>query len=146
MKKLTVSDVASYILHKTSPLSAMKLQKLVYYSQAWSLVWDDKPLFDECIEAWANGPVAPSLYQLHRGKFSVSSGDITPMITTTPDSEQADTIDTVLGAYGDKSAQWLSEQTHAEQPWIQARKGLGELERGNNIITLESMSEYYSAL
>lgn len=25
----------------------MKLQKLCYYAQAWSLVWDDAPLFAE---------------------------------------------------------------------------------------------------
>ena len=42
----TVFDVARYILEKYGPLSAMKLQKMVYYSQAWSLVWDDAPLFD----------------------------------------------------------------------------------------------------
>jgi len=38
-------DVAAYVLSKKSPMTAMKLQKLLYYSQAWSLVWNDKPLF-----------------------------------------------------------------------------------------------------
>ncbi|MDY6802276.1 MAG: DUF4065 domain-containing protein, partial [Cyanobacteriota bacterium] len=54
-----VMDVAAYILKKLGPLSAMKLHKLLYYSQAWSLVWDEQPLFSERIEAWANGPVIP---------------------------------------------------------------------------------------
>ena len=54
--KVNVLDIAAYILCKQGAMTAMKLQKLVYYSQAWSLVWDDKPLFRERIEAWANGP------------------------------------------------------------------------------------------
>ncbi len=68
---LSVHDVAAYILKKQGEMSAMKLQKLVYYSQAWSLVWDEKPLFRAQVEAWANGPVARSLYDKHRGQFAV---------------------------------------------------------------------------
>ena len=55
----TAHDVAAYILQKKGEMTAMKLQKLVYYSQAWSVVWDERPLFHEKIEAWANGPVVP---------------------------------------------------------------------------------------
>ena len=64
-------DVAAYILKKLGRTTAMKLQKLVYYSQAWSLVWDEKPLFHNRIEAWINGPVIPNLYSVHRGMFDV---------------------------------------------------------------------------
>ena len=46
-----VFDVAACILKQKGPMTAMKLQKLLYYSQAWSLVWDEKPLFPERIEA-----------------------------------------------------------------------------------------------
>ena len=55
--KVSVLDVAAYILKKLGSMTTMKLQKLVYYSQAWSLVWDEQSLFIESIEAWANGPV-----------------------------------------------------------------------------------------
>ena len=65
-------DVAAYILREQGKMPAMKLQKLVYYSQAWSLVWDDKSLFRDRIEAWANGPVIRNLYKAHRGQFLVS--------------------------------------------------------------------------
>ena len=70
---ITVHDVAAYILNKTGEITAMKLQKLVYYSQVWSLVWDEQPLFEARIEAWANGPVIPELYNEHRGQFLVNS-------------------------------------------------------------------------
>jgi len=56
---MTVIDVSRYILERMGEMTAMKLQKLCYYAQAWSLVWDERPLFDERIEAWANGPVCP---------------------------------------------------------------------------------------
>ncbi|WP_207958398.1 Panacea domain-containing protein [Caballeronia sp. SBC1] len=125
----------------------MKLQKLAYYSQAWSLVWDDVPLFDERIEAWANGPVVRDLYMAHKGQFTVhhkllgekgSSANLT--------NTQRETIDAVLDAYGKRSAQWLSDQTHAEAPWLNARENLPDNERGNAEITLASMAEYYSSL
>ncbi|HSX11345.1 MAG TPA: type II toxin-antitoxin system antitoxin SocA domain-containing protein, partial [Chlamydiales bacterium] len=65
---VSVLDVAAYILEKqpkNEPITAWKLQKLVYYCQAWSLVWDEKPLFKEKILAWANGPVVKELYLRH---------------------------------------------------------------------------------
>lgn len=140
---VSVHDVAVYILQKINPISAMKLQKLVYYCQAWSLVWDEAPIFSEKIEAWANGPVVPELYDSHRGQFLVTtlSGDSNQL-----SSASRDTIDAVLNFYGDKTAQWLSDLTHQEAPWREARRGLPEGERSTREITLESMAEYYSSL
>ena len=43
----SVSDVAAYILQQQGAMTTWKLQKLIYYSQAWSLVWDDDALFPE---------------------------------------------------------------------------------------------------
>jgi uncharacterized phage-associated protein len=139
----TVQDVAAYILDKKGELPGMKLQKLVYYAQAWSLVWDDAPLFPESVEAWANGPVIPDLYQHHKGQFIVSAiagnpENLTPI--------QKETIDKVLEFYGDQTSQWLSDLTHQEEPWIDARKGLAATQRGNRKITLAAMAEYYSSL
>ena len=57
----SVSDVASYILNKLAPaetdriVTSWKLQKLVYYCQAWSLVWDERELF---LSAWKLGLMA----------------------------------------------------------------------------------------
>ncbi len=142
-----VFDVAVYILEKTGPISAMKLQKLVYYSQAWSLVWDDLTLFDEKIEAWTSGPVVRELYEIHRGKFGVSVDDFKGFLSGKQlTASQKETIDSVIKSYANKSAQWLSDQTHSEEPWKIARDGLSDTERGNQVITLDSMAEYYSAL
>lgn len=141
---ISVHDVAAYILKKRGTMTTMKLQKLVYYSQAWSLVWDEEPLFNEAIEAWANGPVVRELYDLHRGAFKISSwqyGDISKLT-----QDQRDTIDNVLEFYGNKSSQWLSDLTHKEAPWREARKGLSDYQRGFHIISHASMYEYYESL
>ena len=126
-------------------MTAMKLQKLVYYCQAWSLVWDDKRLFGNRIEAWAMGPVVPTLYQAHRGKFRVARRDIhgSPSKLAV---EQRETIEAVLDYYGGRSSQWLSDLTHAEKPWRQARTGLEPGERGHNEMTSAAMAEYYGSL
>lgn len=143
----SVHDVASYLLKKHGPkhgpMTVMKLQKLVYYCQAWSLVWDEKPLFAARIEAWANGPVVPSLYRIHRGQFEIGKwpGDPNNLTDT-----QRETVDAVFDFYGDKTAQWLSDLTHREKPWQNARVGLEDGERGDNEITLASLHEYYSSL
>ncbi len=142
--KIKVFDVAAYILEKMESMTTMKLQKLVYYCQAWSLVWDEKPLFEEVIEAWANGPVVKELFDYHRGMYEIASIPIgNPRLLN---QEQQDTVDAVLEYYGDKSAQWLIDLTHMEDPWRQARKGLTSLERGNRIIPLDAMAHYYSSL
>ena len=146
MSKSTVFDAAKYILEKNGEMSAMKLQKLAYYAQAWSLVWDEAPLFDNKIEAWANGPVVRDLYDKHKGDYLVSSGAIDNGNPNALKPEQKETIDVVLNAYGDKSARWLSDQTHSEEPWKQARAGLSDTERSNKEIPLDSIAEYYTSI
>ena len=145
-KMANVFDVAKYILEKKGEMTAMKLQKLVYYSQAWHAVWEETPLFEDPIQAWVNGPVAPSLYDLHRGKFFVNVSDIPCDLTTFLTDFEKENIDRVLSFYGDKSSQWLSDLTHSEEPWIAAREGLAPNDRGNREISVSSMAEYYEAL
>lgn len=141
----TVFDVAAYILSKQSaPITTWKLQKLVYYSQAWASVWSDNPLFSERIEAWANGPVCPDLYEQHKGQFKISAlpvGD--PKILL---DDERDTIDKVVDFYGKFESQYLSELTHQERPWKDARIGLSPGERGNKVIPVDALSEYYGGL
>jgi len=142
----TADDVAAYILEQQGTMSAVKLHKLVYYAQAWHLVWEDEPLFADRIQAWANGPVVPKLYQHHRGQFKVtkwSPGDSSKLSWG-----QRDNIDSVLQFYGDKEPFWLTELTHRERPWREAREQarLGPGERGQVEITKASMAEYYASL
>lgn len=141
---VSVKDVAAEVMKLAAPMTAMKLQKLVYYCQAWSLVWDEQPLYTEEIQAWANGPIVPELYKLHRGQFNInewSHGDCHHL-----KSNQKVTIKSVVDFYGKKTGQWLSELTHKEAPWKNARRSLAPGERGNEVITHSAMAEYYGSL
>lgn len=141
-----VFDTAKYILEKLGrPLSTMKLQKLCYYAQAWALVWDDAPLFDEEFHAWANGPVCRELFFKTQGRYSVTADDETGGEGDLTD-EQKDTIDKVIEYYGQHDAQWLSQLTHLEAPWNEARRGVPPGVGCDNIITKESMASYYGSL
>ncbi len=146
IKVANVFDVAKYILNKCGETTTVKLHKLVYYSQAWSLVWDEKPIFKNKIQAWANGPVIPILFQAHKGKFLVTKRNFSYGKIRMLSKNQKETIDSVIDYYGDKTAQWLVDLTHLENPWRDARKGCKPGEKCTNEISLASMMEYYSGL
>ena len=142
----SVLDVADYILSKQGDLSTWKLQKLCYYAQAWTYTWTYKPLFSEEIQAWANGPVCPVLFNAHRGRYVVSRTNISGGNSERLTDDQKNCIDVVLDHYGNWQPYELREQTHAEKPWIKARKDIPDGERSNNPIPIEDMGKYYGSL
>lgn len=140
----SVHDIAAYMLRQHGPMSTWKLQKLVYYAQAWHLVWEENPLFHARIEAWANGPVIPELYRHHRGRFTVdtwSKGDPSAL-----DEQARETVDAVLRGYGRMSGRQLSHLAHSEAPWREARRGLEPTDRSTRPITPQAMQSFYTAL
>lgn len=143
-------DVAEYILQQIGPVSTLKLQKLVYYSQAWSLALDEEPIFKEPIEAWKNGPVVRKLLENTRNQYdvaSIHSGDPSQI-----DEELRDTITAVLVCYGQKSGETLQHLTHNEYPWIDTRneahiKRASSIdEKNKEVISQNRMRNYYSSL
>ena len=144
-----VFDVAKYILHSIGgDISTMKLQKLCYYAQAWHLVWhDNKPLFSEDFEAWVNGPVCKELFHCHQGKFIISENDLLgDELTGSLTDEEISTIDKIIDFYGSKTGAWLSELTHKEKPWLEARGNISTQSISHNIISKKSMYDYYRSL
>jgi uncharacterized phage-associated protein len=137
-------DVAAYILQRQGAMTAMKLQKLTYYSYAWHLVWEEERLFAAPIEAWANGPVVRQLYDNHRGSFGVSEwpwGNAAGLA-----EHERTSVDAVLGYYAKMTAHELSELTHREPPWQRARADLSEGSRSNRRISDADLFEYYDGL
>ena len=130
----TVFDVARYVTEQAGPMSTWKLQKLCYYAQAWSIAWTEAPLFEEDFEAWANGPVCPTLFYAHQGKFYVDAGDFPGGNISELSDDQIDTINRVLDHYGSWEPYALREQTHAEDPWRNARGSLPEGALSNALI------------
>lgn len=157
---LTPSDIAKYYLLKTVQdgelISPLKMQKLVYYAYAWYLVKTKKKLFQDQIEAWANGPVAPTLY-IELKKFGSSTSPISlenfTDINTESNAESfvgkipADTkaiLDEVYEKYQTMTAFELVILTHNEKPWTEARRGLAPGDKSSNPILDEHILEQYS--
>jgi uncharacterized phage-associated protein len=142
-----VQDVAAYILQKTGTISAMKLQKLCYFAYGYHLAWEERPLFPERFEAWANGPVCYDLYKLHRGSFGLKPGDI-PGDPGQLDTGERESVDLVLDAYGRFTAHQLSTMTHSNGPWVAARSraGAGPLDRSTEQLNDEEIFEFFDAL
>lgn len=144
----SVSDVAAYILKTHGPMTSMKLQKLCYFAYGYHLVWDDEQLFPEFFEAWANGPVSPTLYGQHRGMFRLGDGDIAgdPARLTV---SQRESVDVVVASFKDYTAHQLSEMSHQTNgPWDIARRRAGarDLERSNEKLLNDDIFEYFSSL
>ncbi len=140
----SVHDVAAAVVERTGDVDTWKLQKLVYYCQAWHLVWHGCPLFSERIEAWAGGPVVRDLYERHRGQFKIqgwSYGDPGSL-----SKAERNTVKRVLGAYGHLSGRDLRRLTHSERPWRAAREGLGPSDRSSRIVDLDEIVDFYSGL
>ena len=125
----------------------MKLQKLCYYAQAWSLAWDDEPLFPEEFTAWANGPVCMDLYARHRGQYWVTLEDIARAGGHADKlfGDGLETCEAVKHDYGKFSGTQLSALTHQEGPWRDARKGLNDGDWGRVPITKNAMKTYYKS-
>ena len=111
----TAEDVKNYIKTKLTLAGEVQLQKLVYYCQAWNMVWNGAPLFREPIEAWRMGPVVRSL------RHSSLTSPAGPYNLS--DAEQA-AIDAVIQHYGVHYGWALSEMTHQEVPWRLTRGDL----------------------
>jgi uncharacterized phage-associated protein len=129
--------VANYFLWKPVPgerITQMKLHKLLYYAHGWHLGFGRGPLLDEMVEAWAYGPVVPSVYHEFKDLGSAPIDreatilnprtlDLeTPEIDTNDHSTLA-LLDRVLEVYGGLSAVQLSAMTHAAgSPWSEMRR------------------------
>jgi uncharacterized phage-associated protein len=134
----SAKEIAKYII-KSLPVDNLKLQKLLYYSQAVYLVLHDKaPLFPEPIEAWDYGPVIPPVYREYKpfGFDTIPPIDDEP---TTLNLDEMKSVDMVFGCFGGMSGPELINQTHFEAPW----KNVYHSGRPSSIISLESMYDYF---
>ncbi|ROO88244.1 putative phage-associated protein [Actinocorallia herbida] len=143
----TIKDVAAHILRRRGPMTAMKLQKLAYFAYGYHLIWEERRLFPERFEAWANGPVSPVLYGCHRGRFHLQPGEI-PGDPDALDAGERESVDLVIEGLGELTAHQLSTMTHESGPWVSARQrdDAHDLERSSEELRDDEIAEYFDAL
>lgn len=119
----------------------LRVQKLLYFAQAWHLLLLDRPLFEEDMQAWAHGPVAPSVYQAFTGNGWNAlpiGGDDSGI-----EGESLAVLDQVKLLYGEFSAKKLEAITHSESPWVDARGDLSAEARCSTVIKKDAIQTYY---
>ncbi len=150
MTTYSAKQIADFFLSKGS-VSPKKLQKLVYYAYSWAMALlteseNDEPvrIFEEPIEAWVHGPVVASLYDEYR---SYGYRDIEKKENISFDfgEDLADVLEQVWSIYGGFSGNQLENLTHSEDPWIEARKGLGPLDSSQNQIKDTIILNFYGS-
>lgn len=148
-----VFDVADWFLQKED-ISPKRLQKLVYYVQAWSYTLFNEPFMYEDgepaqFEAWKHGPVNPPLYNEYKGNgwHKIHLVDKKNKHKTFAPME-LDLLESVWETYGEYSPNEIENLTHAEQPWIKARDrdGVAEGDSSNEVIRPEDMKSYYGSV
>lgn len=122
-----------------------KLQKLLYYAQAWSLALENKAIFKEPIEAWIHGPVVPQIYRQYK-KFGFGQITDDSLIDQAPINPYRGILDEIWRVYGKYDSDYLELLTHNEDPWIFARSEIDIKKASQVIISHEIMRTYYSSL
>lgn len=152
-KKDKIIEIADYFIKKsqeepTKGLDALKLQKLLYYTKAWSLVLrKGKNIFPDDFQAWVHGPANLKVWHYfkdfdfskpHPEFLEIKFDDIKP--------DEKEIIEMIWGIYGKYDGKYLEALTHNETPWLEARKGLGSKDSSQNIISDEAMKSYYERI
>jgi uncharacterized phage-associated protein len=153
-------EISRYVIAKFDNVGDLitnkKLQKLLYYIEAWSLVHLDS-IIDEEFEAWVHGPVIRNVYQEYKkhgyapivmdyGK-SDSSKFIKKFIKESKiDENHIELIDSVLEKYGVLSSMELELLSHSEKPWIDARGKCSPVDHCSKNINKDLMKSFYSSL
>ena len=141
-------DIARYFLCRVDreagdTISPLKLQKLVYYAQAWSLVLRNQPLFEQDIEAWVSGPIVREVwdeYQAYKYRDIPAPGTL----ESTFNADELEVLEEVWDAYGDLSAKRLQDLIHSETPWLNARQSLEPAQKSTHTISHADMKSYYA--
>lgn len=142
-------NIAKYFIHLAKKENAgdtfsnLKIQKLLYYAQAYCLQIYKKALFDDEIEAWQHGPVVANVYNEFKKyqKNSISFNELKGFnVKQIEDDENiAYLLTFIFKTYGSKGAWDLRDETHKEDPWKNAYK-----EKQKNIINKEDIAKYYN--
>ncbi|MDG0062112.1 type II toxin-antitoxin system antitoxin SocA domain-containing protein [Priestia sp. P5] len=125
---------------KEFSITHLKLQKLVYYAQAWSMAIYGERLIDSELEAWLHGPVSRELYREYRD-FGFQEIPPVDRLNFQINEQDSDVLEGVWRLYGKHDGKYLETLTHQEAPWINAwGRGM------NEIIEVDDMRDYYQGL
>lgn len=140
------NEVADWFIHFAhevgDPITNLRLQKLMYYAQAWYIALYGERLIPDAFEAWVHGPVCPAVWERFSGcRWSpISEGMPKPPLSEDIESH----LHEVMDVYGGLLTWDLERMAHSEDPWMFARAGLPPDEPSSNLISEERMKRFYA--
>ena len=151
MKQTSAKVLADFILKHHGPMSHLKLQKLLYYCQAYHLAhFDGASLISEDFQAWVHGPVCVDVFHELKDKALLYSDLVYTNESIDPDTDfanltydQKELVSDVLSELAKWTGGQLESATHSEHPWIQARAGYGPADKCSVVIDRNIMAEFY---
>lgn len=147
-KVFTVADyfIAKNNKDKIGPLTNKKLQKLLYYAQAWNLVINKKKLFEDRIEAWVHGPAIPRVYAKYKnyGMQPIETKIDESVFSKELSKKEIEVLEAIWKVYGKYDADYLEQLTHSEDPWFKTRNNKASFESSNEVIPTVLMKTYYA--
>lgn len=133
-----IIDVAQYIYEEYKRQSGevideMKLHKLLYLAQRESLAITNEPLFSEVFDGWKYGPVSKEVRTLYTedGMYYEDKRPLSAAATYI--------VKNVILQYGGLASWKLSEISHKEISWQNARKNLAPGENGNKPLSIDDI-------
>lgn len=140
-------DVAKWFINRVDreagdSITHLKVQKFLYFAEAWHQVIVEKELFDEPIEAWAHGPVIRDVY----AKFADYGWQALEPIDSPPaefPKETQEILELVVDLYDQFTAKQLEELTHTDKPWLEARGDIAPEARCANVISKAAIKSYF---
>jgi len=126
-------------------LTHLALQKLLYFSQGWNYVFNNRALFQNDCEAWVHGAVYRVIYDEFK-KFKYRPLPKMSKEITLP-TEEVTVLEFVKQHYFNVyTAKALEKICHLEEPFVTARKGFITHENSEEIIQKSSIKEYYLSI
>jgi len=145
--------LGEYILKYGGDMSHLKLQKILYYIQAYHLAYFGLPIFEDDFEAWAHGPVSRKVFSELREisllyneiRYVYTPGETPPeeILSRQLTDEQVELVNDVIKEYGTLTGLQLENLTHSESPWLDSRKGYGPGDKCSVVIPKETIQEYF---
>lgn len=149
--KYRAQDIAAYFIDVANNqfidegipegITNLKLQKILYFSQAAYLAMNNTPLFDDDIEAWKFGPVVPVIYRKYKKYLNQPISEKVPY--DLPDDVKI-FLKTIWDLFGKYSVSELVDMTHSHEPW--KKLFYGSVSGTRLIISKNSMRDYYKGL
>lgn len=152
MNKVDINLIADYTvlkLHKKDiNIIPLQLQKLLYYIQAWHMVYfgRENTLFDEVPKAFMCGAIYPTIYKRYEQVNTYSFiplPNINSLKELNLEEEQYKFLDSIYEHYGKMSHDRLVQLNFNSQPWYEQREGLKPFEASDRDISLDSMYSFY---